>query len=310
MDARTYGIAAERDCLEWVNWMLDVTTAYVRVTTGLVVWVVSGVQRDKCYWPGVEGLMWEWWRRGNQLWRPCIWHKVDANGGGTGIPGSGGKQWLRADWEYCLAFKREGWLPWANNTALGWEPKYDKTGGAMSNRTVDGQRINAKVGGRLDRGKLPGSTRRKNGDYKRVARDGAKDMYTRNADGTRDITRGEVYTIPELVNPGNYIVRARVGGGHIGSDLAHESEAPYPEGIPEFFIRGWAPPDSVVCDPFSGSGTTAKVAVKFDRRFIGCDLRESQCLLTRRRMQEIEPWKKDESLPCDPMPLFDMETPA
>ena len=119
MDARTYGINAVRNCQEWVDWMLDVTAAAVRVSRGLVLWVVSGVQRDLCYWPGCEGLAWEWWKRGNQLWRPCIWWKVDEKEGGSGIPGSGGKQWLRNDWEYVLAFKKEGWLPWADPLVMG-----------------------------------------------------------------------------------------------------------------------------------------------------------------------------------------------
>lgn len=273
LDARTYGIDAQRNCAEWVEWMLAVSEAACRVSKGLVLWVVSGVTRDNNYWPGCEGLAWEWWKRGNHQWRPCVWWKVDDNDGGTGIPGSGGKQWLRADWEYVLAFKRPGWLPWADNTAMGWEPKYDRTGGAMSNRTPDGQRINAKVGSRLERG--------------------VKDMYTRNADGTRDTTRGEVYTIPEEVNPGNVlriedglVVKARVGGGHIGSKIAHKNEAPFPEKLVEFFVRSFCPEGGIVCDPFVGSGTTLAVARRWGRRGIGFDLRASQIELTCRRVAE------------------------
>lgn len=281
MDARTYGIDCVYDCQQWVDWMLSVTEAAVRVSKGLVLWVCSGVQRDLCYWPGCEGLAWEWWKRGNQLWRPVIWHKVDEEGGGTGIPGSGGKQWLRNDWEYVLAFKKEGWLPWADNTAMGHEPVCDKTGGEMSNRTEDGRRINARPGVGVkerreewgDKGRTMGKTRRSNGEYKEAGR-----------------------PMPKIANPGNFlsiapddllIVNARVGGGHIGDRMAHEGEAPFPEKLAEFFVRSFCPPEGIVLDCFSGTGTTAKMAVGYGRRFLGCDLRQSQVDLTKKRLDNV-----------------------
>lgn len=306
MDARTYS----RDdvslgCQEWVDWMLKVTAAAVRVSKGLVLWVVSGVQRDKCYWPGCEGLAWEWWKAGNHLWRPCIWWKVDEDEGGTGIPGSGGKQWLRNDWEYVLAFKREGWLPWADPLVMGHEPVYGQVGGAMSNRTADGRRINEaaqaqekrkwsddpwqkrgrgnNLGGRTRDGrKNVGTTSRQNGEYKAVERDmpaiGAK-----GADGEQRVR--ESRPMPKVANPGNCIVvKARVGGGHMGSSLCHENEAPYPEALAEFFVLSFCQPGGVTCDPFSGSGTTGAVCLRHGRRFIGCDVRESQVELSRRRI--------------------------
>ena len=50
-DARTYGIGAQRDCAEWVDWMLKVTTEALRVSKGPVIWVAAGVTRDWSYWP-------------------------------------------------------------------------------------------------------------------------------------------------------------------------------------------------------------------------------------------------------------------
>lgn len=97
LDCRTYGIGAQRDCAAWIQWMLDVTTEACRVSRGLVLWVVAGVVRQHCYQPGPEGLLYEWWKRGGQCWRPSYWYR-------SGIPGSGGQHWLRADVEYVLAF--------------------------------------------------------------------------------------------------------------------------------------------------------------------------------------------------------------
>lgn len=320
MDARTYGIDAVYDCQEWVDWMLWVTEAAVRVSKGLVLWVAAGVQRDKCYWPGCEGLMWEWWKRGNQLWRPCIWWKVDEEEGGTGIPGSGGKQWLRNDWEYVMAFKKEGWLPWADNCAMGHAPVYSQIGGEMSNRTQDGQRINARTGTRLTDGRLEewaegqepeeddpwgkrdrgnslggrrqngekmrgtGPTRRASGKKKKVLRE-MDVMNGSNPDGT--LKENRKAPMPKVANPGNcIIVKARVGGGHMGSRLCHSGEAPFPEKLAEFFVKSFCPPSGIVADCFVGTGTTASEALRNDRRFVGCDLRESQVELTKQRIHE------------------------
>jgi hypothetical protein len=134
-DARTYGIGAQRKCQAWVSWMLKVVAECVRVTKGLVLINCAGVTRDWCYQPGPEGLLYEWWKQGGRCWRPAYWHRV-------GIPGSGGKQWLRADIEYVLAFTDcEGMIPFADNTANGHPPKW-APGGEMSYRLVEGQRVN------------------------------------------------------------------------------------------------------------------------------------------------------------------------
>lgn len=297
MDARTYGINAVYDCRERVEWMLRVTEAAVRVSKGLVLWVAAGVQRDLCYWPGCEGLMWEWWRRGGDchLWCPAVWWKVDQDDGGTGIPGSGGSQGMRKDWEYVMQFKRPGHLPWADNTAMGHEPVYGRVGGEMSNRTADGRRINEKVGrgvrGRRSRwadGEQPvGATRRQNGEYKQPLMPPSP---VHDADG--NVVRAAGRPFPKIANPGNVlplVVKARVGGGHMGSRLCHAGEAPFPENLAEFWILSYCPPAGIVCDPFCGSGTTATVAVRHRRNFAGCDIRQSQVDLTLHRVSEETP---------------------
>jgi hypothetical protein len=255
MNARSYGIGAERRCEEWVAWMLEISEAAARVCRGPVFWVLAGVTEDRCYWPGVEGLMWLWWQRGgtHELYRPSSWVKRDEDGAGSAMPGSGSDEYLRSDWEYVVLLKRPGQLPWSDPTAMGHPPKY-QPGGPMSNRRQDGTRANDGHVGSGSRGK-------KNGD----------------------LVTGRGYRPPQLSNPGN-VVYARVGGGHMGDDLCHEGEAPFPEDLAEFFIRSFCPPGGVVCDPFSGSGTTAKVALQWGRRFRGCDIRASQVQLTKTRV--------------------------
>lgn len=95
---------------------------------------------------------------------------------------------------------------------------------------------------------------------------------------------GKPYHPPTLANPGNVINCGAVGGGHLGSDLSHEGEAPFPEKLPEFMIPTFCPAGGIVLDPFIGTGTTAAVAARLGRRFIGIDIQEDQIALTRRRL--------------------------
>ena len=112
------------------------------------------------------------------------------------------------------------------------------------------------------------------------------DCTNRKRDGKR--TRKHRYRPPKICNPGNIIDCGAAGGGNIGSDLAHENEAPFPEALAEFFIRSFCPPGGTVLDPFSGSGTTAAVALRWGRRAIAIDLRKSQVELTRKRIAKAE----------------------
>jgi len=272
-DARSYGIGAQRKCEEWVDWMLAVSLACQQCTEGPVVWVIGSVTRKRNYWPGPEGLMWKWWKRGGEceLYRPCAFHRV-------GIPGSGGKDWFRSDWEYVVCLKRPGALPWADNTAAGNPPRW-APGGEMSYRLTDGQR-------------------------KKAFRPSYRQHTKRRADGEMEV---QGYRAPTKANPGNLLtgvayledcqaaldqyergtVRSgKVGGGLMGDKLAHENEAPFPEWLAEVFVTSFCPPDGIVLDPFVGSGSTLAVARNWGRKGIGIDVRQSQCELTARRLQQ------------------------
>lgn len=75
----------------------------------------------------------------------------------------------------------------------------------------------------------------------------------------------------------------------MGHSASHDNEAPFPLDLPAFFVKSFCPPDGVVCDPWSGSGTTAHAAYENGRRFTGCDIRASQVALTKRRIETVTP---------------------
>jgi hypothetical protein len=216
-------------------------------------------------------LLYEWVKQGGVAWRPAYWRRV-------GIPGSGGKDWLRADVEYCLAFTADrGRIPWSDNTANGHPPKY-APGGEMSYRLADGERRN---GYGFTSG--TGRGRRQDGTPKKCPKWGQNGQMPETSQD--DVQREKPYVEPVLANPGN-LIRIKTGGGALGHKLAHMNEAPYPLDLAKWFIRGWCPPDGTVLDPFAGSGTTAHAAIQLGRNHLSCDLRMSQCLLTKQRLAQ------------------------
>jgi DNA modification methylase len=57
-----------------------------------------------------------------------------------------------------------------------------------------------------------------------------------------------------------------------------------PEALLERIIRAASAPGELVCDPFSGSGTTAAVAARLGRRFLAADASPEACAITARRL--------------------------
>jgi site-specific DNA-methyltransferase (adenine-specific) len=63
--------------------------------------------------------------------------------------------------------------------------------------------------------------------------------------------------------------------------------AVFPESLVETCILAGSPEDGVVLDPFIGSGTTALVAKRLGRKFIGIDCAEEYCKMAQRRLREL-----------------------
>lgn len=309
-EARLYledgvNLGVSRKTEAWVPWMADIHEAAQRACRGLVAFVVAGQTRKFRWSAGPVLYAAELHRRGLNLRNPPIFHRV-------GIPGSGGPDWLRSDYEWIVCTTPPGKLPWSDNTAMGHAPKW-APGGEMSHRLSDGTRVNqwGRVGSANSRGEKPTcsrGTRRPShkmtskreqavGDeqddsrnllpgQKARVRSGTRNKQPRQSEGDGE---QQAYDPPAIANPGN-VIKLNVGGGLMGGDeYSSQNEAPFPEALAEFFVRSFCPPGGMVVDCFSGSGTTAAVSVRNSRNFTGCDLRASQVKLAIRRVSNETP---------------------
>lgn len=129
-DGNDLGIA--RDTWSWVSWMFEVYKASLAACKGLVAFVVEGKTRHFKYSAAPLHLASELDRSGVCLRKPPIFHRV-------GIPGSGGPDWLRNDYEFIICATNGGKLPWSDNTAMGHAPKYGN-GGVARYRKANGDR--------------------------------------------------------------------------------------------------------------------------------------------------------------------------
>ena len=90
-------------------------------------------------------------------------------------------------------------------------------------------------------------------------------------------------TVKEYGNRGNvwYIPTASTEKDKINHP------AKFPEKLAEDHILSWSNKNDVVFDPFMGSGTTAKMAIKNNRNYIGCEISSEYCKIAEERINSI-----------------------
>jgi len=76
------------------------------------------------------------------------------------------------------------------------------------------------------------------------------------------------------------------GGNNTSKDKnAFQHPAPFPEALANDHIISWSNIGDVIYDPFMGSGTTAKMALINQRKFIGSEISKEYCELAISRIQ-------------------------
>ena len=89
----------------------------------------------------------------------------------------------------------------------------------------------------------------------------------------------DIKPVPDF-SPRNNIWHYNVGKGFNSSDKeSHEHPAIFPEKLAEDHILSWSNEGDLILDPFSGSGTTCKMAKKNNRNYIGIDISKEYCNL-------------------------------
>lgn len=114
----------------------------------------------------------------------------------------------------------------------------------------------------------PGQCRR----FSQMAPDGRRSVSTKKYTVGRYGVRGKVWYYPR-------------GGQLTTSDrAAFQQTAPMPVEMARDHIRSWSRPGDLVFDPFLGSGTTAKMALLNDRRYLGYEVHEPYFEIAQRRL--------------------------
>lgn len=68
----------------------------------------------------------------------------------------------------------------------------------------------------------------------------------------------------------------------------HRHPAPFPEELAQRHIASWSNEGDTVLDPFLGSGTTGKMALLNNRKFIGIEIAEEYMEIAKKRIEEIK----------------------
>jgi DNA modification methylase len=79
------------------------------------------------------------------------------------------------------------------------------------------------------------------------------------------------------------------GNGHSTmDDYAFGHPAIFPEALARDHILSWSNPGDTVLDPMMGSGTTGKIAVKYQRNFVGIEIAEEYMSIARKRIEAAQ----------------------
>ena len=60
-----------------------------------------------------------------------------------------------------------------------------------------------------------------------------------------------------------------------------------PKALLERIIKVSSNKESIIADFYMGSGTTGEVALELGRKFIGCDIGDKACQITKERIEKI-----------------------
>ncbi len=259
----------------WVDWIVPIVVECCRVSRGLVCFVVEGRTKNfnysctplllsaaiasgysRSYVRSIQGKA----MQDHHLYPFSIYQRKPIIYRRVGIPGSGGPDFLRNDYEFVLCFSRGRKLMWSDNTAMGSPPKYSR-GGNFSHHTQNGRLKNGKEYPQLAIAN-PGNIIECHGGGGHL---GSK--YAHDNEAPFPLKLAD-FLIRTFCPPADPIiekhwkdVRKKAFGTNVN---LHQG---------------------TVLDPFAGSGTVAHASALSGRNSISIDLRRSQFNLMKRRLR-------------------------
>ena len=103
----------------------------------------------------------------------------------------------------------------------------------------------------------------------------------RKPDGTMKRISAEGKAISDFGQRHNVWIMPQVRGKN-----TRDHPAVFPEQLANDHIISWSNPSDTVFDPFMGSGTTGKMALQNERKFIGIELDENYYHISKKRIEE------------------------
>ncbi len=99
---------------------------------------------------------------------------------------------------------------------------------------------------------------------------------------------GLPYRFSNVIPVGNLWNEPEMFDTYTRTDVADAYDTPKPEAVLDRIIRVASNPGDLVADFFLGGGTTAVVAKKLGRNFVGCDISVKACEVTVKKLEETE----------------------
>lgn len=112
--------------------------------------------------------------------------------------------------------------------------------------------------------------------------------YKRDSNGQSVMRQGsDKRGVRQLLGGRTNIWKIKAGCGQSSQDvIAFNHPAIFPEALASDHILSWSGDGEIVLDPFSGSGTTAKMAKLMGRRFIGVEVNPDYVEISRKRLSQ------------------------
>ncbi len=107
--------------------------------------------------------------------------------------------------------------------------------------------------------------------------------HNKGADGVNKKILKELKSEKTKTNIWEYAVGLN---GSTSDKIAFKHPAVFPEKLAEDHILSWTNSGDLVFDPMVGSGTTCKMALLNDRKYLGCDISEEYVNLTKKRLEQ------------------------